>query len=236
VPTAGTDQPQPCRSVALLSRVRAQNGNDRPRAPPGIPPWRVRRAIRATLFAPVLASPSCDTRLSSASFTGPLPPRSHGIAPAMRSAPSGRRVLAAQRSPPKLATEPLRYRADYHIGESHSFLYCTERVFYTIVMAEVRTYVNAGRNSSRLDPIGAARVPVSGLPAYAKGSRAPIAAGRENGRKRAAENQRAATADFPRRAARLSADRHAAARTGRAHGSHRPLRGDGILAMPEISH
>jgi hypothetical protein len=30
----GTGQPQPCRSVALLSRVRTQNGNDQLRVPP----------------------------------------------------------------------------------------------------------------------------------------------------------------------------------------------------------
>jgi len=33
-PTAHTEQQQPCRSVALLSRVRTQNGNDQLRAPP----------------------------------------------------------------------------------------------------------------------------------------------------------------------------------------------------------
>jgi len=36
-PTAHTGQQQPCRSVALLSRVRTQNGNDRLRAPPTNP-------------------------------------------------------------------------------------------------------------------------------------------------------------------------------------------------------
>lgn len=75
--------------------------------------------------------------------------------------------------------------ADYRIGESHAFLYCTEP----------RMYVNADRNSSQLDPIGAARAPVPGFPPYVKNQ--PYShCGRTQERQETRDrNQRAGTRD-----------------------------------------